>query len=135
MNLSDRKFVLVIDDEEAMRECISFFLEEYGFAVTTRENGREGLELFRLNHFDLVVTDIMMPNMDGLTVIREFLKINPATKIIAVSGFDMSETLLYTAKQYGAVHTLKKPFARETLINTVRDVMANNTVVEELPEN
>ena len=135
MNLSDRKFVLVIDDEEAMRECISFFLEEYGFSVTTRENGREGLELFRLNHFDLVVTDIMMPDMDGLSVIEEFLKINPSSKIIAISGFDMNETLLYTAKQFGAVHTLKKPFTRESLINAVREVMTSETTLAGSPEN
>jgi DNA-binding response OmpR family regulator len=121
MTDSVQKKILVIDDDEAIRECIAYFLEEEGHHVTLCSDGFEGLRLFAERKFDLVVTDIMMPGKDGLGTIIEMEKADPSVAILAISGVDMKETLLDAAEIFGALHTLKKPFTREQLIWSVNN--------------
>lgn len=117
------KKILVIDDDEAIRECIAYFLEEAGHSVVSCSDGFEGIKLFSQETFDLVVTDIMMPGKDGLGTIIEMEKANPGIAILAISGVDMKETLLDAAEIFGAIHTLKKPFTREQLLWAVGDAL------------
>jgi CheY-like chemotaxis protein len=116
------KRILVIDDDEDIRECIAFFLEEEGHRVTLCSDGSEGVRLFERTLFDLVITDIMMPGKDGLAAIIEMEKINPGVRILAISGVDMKNMLLDAAEIFGAVHTLSKPFTREQIVWTVADI-------------
>ena len=71
----DKEKILVVDDEEAIREVISTLLDAQGFRCTTCANGRLGLEAFRKDSYDLVLSDIVMPEMDGLTATREIRKL------------------------------------------------------------
>lgn len=114
--------ILVIDDDEAMRECIAFFLEEEGHMVTVCNDGIEGVRHFEQEPYDLVITDIMMPGKDGLGVMIAMEKINPDVPILAISGVAMKEALLDAADIFGATHTLKKPFSREDLVASVADI-------------
>jgi DNA-binding response OmpR family regulator len=113
------KKILVIDDDEAIRECIAFFLEEKGHLVTVCSDGNEGVRLFERTTFDLVITDIMMPGKDGLGAMIEMEKINSGVAVLAISGADMKDALLDAADIFGAAHTLRKPFTREELLGTV----------------
>jgi CheY-like chemotaxis protein len=123
-----KRNILVIDDDEAMRETIAFFLEEKGHSVTVCENGIEGVALFTQHTYDLVITDIMMPGKDGLGAMIEMEKINPDVAVLAISGASMKDALLDAADLFGAVHTLKKPFTKQDLLWTVADIFETVTL-------
>jgi CheY-like chemotaxis protein len=123
-----KRNILVIDDDEAMRETIAFFLEEKGHSVTVCENGIEGVALFTQHTYDLVITDIMMPGKDGLGAMIEMEKINPDVAVLAISGAGMKDALLDAADLFGAVHTLKKPFTKQDLLWTVADIFDTVTL-------
>jgi len=119
------KRILVIDDEDLIRQVIKEMLEVEGYVVTTAANGKEGLQLYRRDLPDLIITDIFMPEMEGLETIRALQKDSAKVKIIAISGGGergMTSFLSY-AKRFGALRTLQKPFSREDLITSVREVL------------
>jgi CheY-like chemotaxis protein len=105
--------VLLIDDDDFTRRTIGRALERQGHRVTATENGRQALKRLRAEPAlaDLVMTDIMMPDMDGLELIRELRSVHPDIKIIAMSGGSSVNRMnfLPTAKMLGAHETLPKP--------------------------
>ena len=107
------KKILVVDDESGVREAISLLLEEKGYEVQTANNGREGVEVFGRFQPDLVLTDVAMPDMEGI----EFLKIMRREKrnlpVIVMSGHVVGTKFLKSANLFGATATLKKPFSNE----------------------
>lgn len=109
--------ILFTDDENAIVSLGKAVLERYGYQVLTARNGHEAVRLYRAHQdeIDLVVTDIMMPGMDGLTAIRALIEVNPAVKILATSGFVSSERL-FQIQQAGAHTFLPKPFTMEHLL-------------------
>ena len=119
------KRILVIDDEESVRFVVKEMLEFEGYEVTTAPNGKVGLQLFRKDPTDLILTDIFMPEMEGLETIRELHRDFPQLKIIAMSGGGESGMLSFLsfAKRFGALRTLRKPFSREELLATVRELL------------
>lgn len=120
------KRILVIDDEESVRFVVKEMLEFEGYEVTTAPNGKVGLQLFRKDPTDLILTDIFMPEMEGLETIRELHRDFPQLKIIAMSGGGESGMLSFLsfAKRFGALRTLRKPFSREELLETVQELLA-----------
>jgi two-component system, chemotaxis family, chemotaxis protein CheY len=112
---------LVVEDDEAMRELMRRTLERAGFAVATAATGRAALKLFGERQVDLAVTDLMMPEMDGLTLIRELLQLQPSARIVVVSG---AETSHGAARALGARAVLHKPVTPSDLARVVRDVLA-----------
>ena len=104
--------VLVIDDDGAVRELLSELLGQLGHEATLASDGFEGLSALEKGAFDLVVTDLVMPNKEGLETIREMRALDPELKILAISGggLDCGLTYLRIAKSMGASHTLPKPF-------------------------
>lgn len=78
--------ILIIDDAEDMRESLHALLEEMHYSVETAPNGNEALEIYKKNPVDLVITDLIMPEKDGVETIIELQKINPEVKVIAISG-------------------------------------------------
>ena len=112
--------VLIIDDEESIRALLRTTLEAAGYEVVEAANGREGLERYRLNPTDLVITDIAMPELNGLDMMlaltRQFLH----AKVIAISGVGGEATGLDTAKLLGARRTFHKPFSMPQLLDAVR---------------
>jgi CheY-like chemotaxis protein len=119
------KRILVIDDEDLIREIVKEMLEAEGYVVFTAANGKEGLRLFRKESPDLIITDIFMPEMEGLETIRELHRGSPQVKIVAISGGGEKGMLSFLshAKRFGALRTLEKPFSRDELLTTVREVV------------
>ena len=80
------KRILLIDDEELVRYTLQNILEEAGYDVETAENGRKGLEKFRANPYDLVISDLVMPERGGLQTIIDMIRDDPSVKIVAISS-------------------------------------------------
>jgi DNA-binding NtrC family response regulator len=117
--------ILVIDDDHHILIMVKKMLERAGFEVVLASNGNEGLALFNKTQVDLVITDIIMPEKEGLETIREMKKFQPDLKIIAMSGGGKitADNYLETAKIFGASRTLGKPFSQKQLVSTVQDLM------------
>lgn len=118
--------ILIIDDDLEIRMILRKFLSTSGFQVVEAADGREGVRQFSNANIDLVITDILMPEKDGLAVIREIHAMDPQMRIIALSGGGMTlsaETSLYVAKKMGAVRSLAKPFTRDELLDLVNIVL------------
>jgi DNA-binding response OmpR family regulator len=114
--------ILVIDDEPPIRNMVGLTLNLQGHEVFQASDGKEGLRLFRETNPDLVLTDILMPEQDGLQTIREIQNTCPWAKIIAMSGgsrrWDLPD-LLPVAEKLGAHALLYKPFGRAELLRAI----------------
>ena len=113
--------VLVIDDEEPIRELFKIKLENSGYTVELAVDGCDGLEKFRNNPSDLIITDIIMPEKEGVETIVELRREFPDAKIIAISGGGRidAETYLLMAKNLGAVKAFMKPINWTELLSAV----------------
>jgi len=116
------KNVLVVDDLKAQLNLITAYLTEEGFNVITAGNGNEALEKASAQSFDLVITDLVMPEMSGLEFCRK-LKKNPETASIPVIACTTKDRDMDKkwAKKQGVVAYLVKPFTREEMISTVKN--------------
>ena len=124
-NMNMQKRILIIDDDRELVQTIREFLLDEGFTVETACNGREGIRLQNSSPFDLIITDIVMPEEDGLEVIMWVKKTHPGTKLIAMSGggyFDSRDYLLM-AKELGASIVLCKPFEVESLTSGIKRLL------------
>ena len=116
--------VLVIEDNEDFRDLIRHWLEGAGFSVSALASGRLGLELQRLQPAEIIVTDMFMPDQDGIETICALRKEFPAVKIIAMSGRESltGYDVLQVADELGALKTFKKPFDLDDLVRAVREL-------------
>ena len=121
------KHILVIDDDANIRLILERFLEKQGFSVDSAEDGSIGLEKIEEKLPDLVVTDIMMPNTDGLEVVLSIRNNHPDTPVIAISGgiASASVDLLPVAKKMGSskVKVLYKPVELSSLLSNVHELL------------
>ncbi len=120
------KRILLIDDNLPFLAVQALVLRGAGYEVTTAEHGREGAKLLAGQRFDLVVTDLVMPEKDGIEVILELRRRGSPIKIIAISGGGRvgPENYLYMAGKLGAAATLTKPFSSDTLLTAVAGLLA-----------
>jgi CheY-like chemotaxis protein len=114
--------ILVIDDDEQMRALLRDILERAGYEVTEAQHGLEGLRLFRACPADLVVTDLIMPEKEGVETILELRAEFPEVPIIAVSGGGRNgpRDYLEIAARLGARRTVAKPFTRQEILAAVQ---------------
>jgi DNA-binding response OmpR family regulator len=119
------KKILIVEDEGLIREGLKIALEMEGFQVTVAEDGRMGLILFEKIMPDVVVTDIIMPERDGIELILGMKKLSKNIKIIAISGGGRisANDHLSIAGLLGADATLTKPFSAERLIQEIRKII------------
>jgi DNA-binding NtrC family response regulator len=117
--------ILIIDDEKAILGFLKERLMNEGFNVLTASDGKEGMNLFKGNQVDLVITDIIMPDKDGFGTIIELKRICPDIKIIAMSGGGRGHPKYYleTAKSFGAQYTFEKPFKTSKLVEAVHELL------------
>jgi YesN/AraC family two-component response regulator len=113
------KKVLIIEDEESIREYMRFILENNGFIGFEAENGAEGVACFSKQNFDLVITDMVMPEMDGLKFIETIRRIAPQTAVVAISGAMSFKNLATEAGKCGADAVIQKPFTEIEFIKTI----------------
>lgn len=113
--------ILLVDDDPSVRQVVSEMLRQAGHDVTPAENGRVALAQLRERTFDLVITDLIMPEQEGIETIAEIRRHEPNMRIIAMSGGGRlgPGDYLETARYLGADATLAKPFGRQELIATV----------------
>lgn len=118
--------VLVIDDDILVRRTISRILQHGGYEVTLAEDGAKGVAKFRSERPDLVITDIIMPEQEGIETIIQLLRDNPAARIIAVSGGGRlgSMDFLTVASKLGAAAILRKPFEPAELLGCVERALS-----------
>lgn len=118
--------VLIIDDEPYILLMLKKMLEKAGYEVDLASNGEQGMELFEKNSADLVITDIIMPDKEGLEIILEMKKKRPDLKIIAISGGGRisPESYLECATHFGASRVFQKPFKQKELVSAVNELIA-----------
>lgn len=117
--------ILVIDDDKLMCLALARILASAGYSVAQAFNGDEGLQMYRSQKFDLVITDLIMPDKEGIQIIRELRKEDSQIRIIAMSagGRGGATDYLKWARLMGAKQCLSKPIKREDLLNAVTSVL------------
>lgn len=128
MSGSHQNTILIIDDDEAVREGLSFFLEDFGYHIVTAENGRIGVDLFESQDVDLVLVDLRMPVMDGLEVLERISRNSPYIPLIVLTGAaTISDTI--DAMKHGAWNYMMKPINDTSkLINAIESGLEKSTV-------
>ena len=128
--------ILIIDDEEDIRDALQMVLESAGYDVKVASNGNDAVELQRNTPADLIITDIIMPEKDGVTTIKEIRGEFPGVRVIAISGGGGVQSAEYVpeaitttaylaaAKEAGADRVFTKPFERDDLIQAVDELFA-----------
>ena len=121
--------ILVIDDEDAVRIALGFLLEEAGYTVMQAPDGKAGMKLYRATPADLVITDLLMPEQEGLGTIMELRQLAPSVPIIAISGGGRHGLIefLDVAKQFGAKRTFAKPIKPQELLTAVRELLGEES--------
>ncbi len=119
--------ILVIDDEDCVRATVRRFLTSAGHEVVEAEDGESGVLMQKIDPFDLIITDIVMPRKEGLETIADIRRAKPNQKIIAMTGggYRKSGQDLYVnaAETFGAAHVLIKPFGEHDLMRCVNDCL------------
>jgi DNA-binding response OmpR family regulator len=118
--------ILVIDDDDLMRSLVRRILEKEGHSVASAADGDRGLATFRAVKPDLVITDIVMPEKEGIWTIRQIRQDDTAARILAMSGGGsvIKDDVLDIARLLGADDTIAKPFSARELVEKVRTVLA-----------
>ncbi len=114
--------ILVVDDEEDTRELFHIVLSDEGYHVTLAKNGDEALTLFKAGSFDLVISDIIMPDTDGLQLLEEIRKTGPTVDVIITTGLGQVDAYI-KAMSLGAVEYLNKPIDMRELKGIVQKVL------------
>ena len=127
--------ILIVDDEEDVRIALQQVLERAGYEVTVAATGNEGLDIMKKHGADLVITDVIMPGVDGISTARQIREKYRDTRIIVISGGGRTapepyepdaistRSYLASASSAGADQTLTKPFDRNELLRVVRDLL------------
>ena len=123
--------ILIIDDDNDFRKSLRHVFECEDYRVYEARNGKEGMETYRLINTDIIITDIFMPDKDGLEIIQEIKKEFPEALIIAMSGFGKGgEDYLKIARYLGASDSIRKPFDPEDIVRIVKLALEGNRTEE-----
>lgn len=123
--------ILVIDDNDQIRALLRRVLENAGYLVMDAANGLEGLRQFRQTPVALVITDLLMPDSDGLEVTMTLRRESPHVKVIALTGGAGEPHLLDVAKLLGAHRTMKKPIKMVELLDSVQQELQEGSLQNE----
>ena len=119
--------ILVVDDDQGMRELLEIMLTEEGYRVSTSADAGKALARCRKETFDLIITDLKMPKMDGIAFLREVKDLSPETMVILITAYASGETAV-TAMNEGAYDYIEKDFAIEDLKKIIRDALTKKGV-------
>ena len=122
--------VLVVDDEKSMRDLLAITLQKAGYEVTLAEGGAAAIEAIRRDPFDAIITDLRMPKVDGLQVLRSAKEQSPDTAVIMVTAMASTETAV-EAMKLGAYDYITKPFKVDELQLTIQRALDNQSLVRE----
>jgi CheY-like chemotaxis protein len=121
----DMAHILIIDDDPPTRRMLRQALEREGYGVIEARDGHEGLQYYRATPTDLIITDILMPDKEGLETIMELRQDFPKARIIAISGGTKLGRLnfLAMAQKLGAQYTLRKPFSLQEMLEIIQKAL------------
>lgn len=122
--------ILVVDDEQSLREVLSIMLKRAGYAVTSATDGEEAVELLQKEIFDLVITDLRMPNVDGLEVLKAVKSTSPETVVLIITAFASADSAVEAMKQ-GAYDYLTKPFQVDEVQLIIRNALEKRRLTTE----
>ena len=122
--------ILVIDDERSIRNIIGELLEMEGHTVKTAENGLQGYEMIGVEPFDLVISDIKMPEMDGIELLDKLIETHPDTTVVMISGHGSIDTAVECIKK-GAFDYIEKPIDMNRILVTVKNALERGSLVKE----
>lgn len=125
MNAEDRRCVLVVDDDPGVRDVIRSMLESSGYSVLLAANGKEAMRLLRTERADLILTDLVMPEQEGIETIKTLRREYPEIKVIAMSGA-FGGDYLRIAAYLGAHATLAKPIQMDKLLKLVGETLTSS---------
>ena len=120
--------IMIVDDDGILRENIAEILSETGYEIHQATTGEEAVNLIALESFELIVTDIFMPDIDGIELIRKLLKRDNATRVLAMTGHSGDVDYLEVAEALGARHTLRKPFRSQELLDAVTQCLSELSI-------
>ena len=115
--------ILLAEDEDALRTYLSRALENAGYTVTAVDRGTAALPLLETEHFDLLLSDIVMPEMDGIELAQRCAEISPATKVMFITGF--AAVTLKASREAPQARMLSKPFHLRDLVLEVERIFEN----------
>ena len=117
--------ILIIDDDVKFLKMLRQMLERAGHEVVEAPNGEVGVKLFREERTELIITDIFMPEKEGIEIIRELKREFPTVKIIAISGGGRKGNFHYleTAEALGADRSFTKPFERQEMLDAIQELV------------
>lgn len=118
--------ILIVEDDEQVRQMLRMTLEAEGYEIEEAENGDVAVRLYRRAPHDLVIADLVMPEQDGIGMIRILREEYPDVKVVAISGGGRigPQTYLKAAQRLGAVRAFTKPVDQEELLESVRELIA-----------
>ena len=125
--ISKEKSILIVDDEPGFRDMIRMYLQMRGFEVKTAKNGSDAINQMVKTRYDIVVTDVSMPEMDGLTLLDEIKIRAPQTAVIIITGFGTVETAVHAMKQ-GAFDFFLKPFDMNQLVKLINRILKTRSI-------
>jgi DNA-binding NtrC family response regulator len=126
----EKKKALVIDDEQIVLDSVSALLTDEGFEVDVSLDGRQGLDWAIERNYDVVLTDIRMPDIGGMKVLRDVKRINPTLPVIMITGYASVESAVQAMK-LGAAEYIEKPFEPEQLLDAVSRALGVSKEAEE----
>lgn len=129
-----KKKILIIDDEELIRHSLKTDFTAAGFIVSIAENGEEGLQQFSQDHYDAVLTDLMMADMDGIEVLKEIKKKSPETVVIILTGFANVNSAI-SALRSGADDFLNKPCSTDDILIRLEREFEKKDLLAKIKEN
>jgi two-component system response regulator PilR (NtrC family) len=122
--------ILVVDDERSMREMLSILLEREGYEAVEAKNGQEALQLFEASVFDLVISDIQMPGINGIELLARIKKLAPEVPVLMITAFATAEQAVDAIK-LGAFHYFTKPFNNDEIRALVRNALEKRDLKQE----
>lgn len=118
------KKILVVDDSAAIRQSVTFVLQQEGYEIVEASDGAEGLEIIKANPVDMVVSDVNMPNMDGITMVAKIREIADFKFIpIIILTTESQNSKMDEGKAAGATGWIVKPFTSEKLLTVVKKLL------------
>ena len=128
--VQDGQNLLVVDDEDVIRKGMRRILEAEGYQVTTSASGRTAIEKIQEQDFDVVITDLKMPGMDGIEVLKTIKILQPEVPVIIITGYSTVDTAVDAMKN-GAFDYIAKPFTSTLIIDKVQKAVAHKTLAME----
>ncbi|MBU1387826.1 MAG: response regulator [Proteobacteria bacterium] len=120
------KKVLIIEDEISVRTFFKTMIEKNGYQVFEAADGKQGIRIYKENLPDLVITDLIMPEKEGIETIKDLKALNPDARIIAISGGGINDPKIYLnlAAKLGTICTFVKPVDNEILLSTIKKILS-----------